>query len=137
MFYNNIKIHNTDLPNAFAEFCRAKTENILNEMLIEQDVFNGRRKLNVDNDDFMLPNNIINAVKFLKIKNCEGHDRIPQRILIDGIKYLITPLSVIFNKIYKTKEIPEQCLIAKINPKTLKITGQFLIFVRPPKSLRK
>ena len=91
----------------------------------------------------MTPLEVLNAVKSLKTKNCEGHDRIPQRILIDGIQYLLDPLSKIFNKIYNTKTIPEQWLIAKINPiykmetlKTLKIIGQFQTFALLPKFLK-
>ena len=52
----------------------------------------------------------------LKNKNCEGHDRIPLRILHDGTQYLLKPLSILFNMIYKTKTIPEQWLISKIIP---------------------
>ena len=97
MYHNNIPIDENELQNAFAEFFMAKTINIVNKIIIENDVYNGKRKLNVD---FMSPNDILKAVNSLKIKNCESHDRIPQRILIDRIKYLIGPLSVIFNKIY-------------------------------------
>ena len=58
--------------------------------------------------------NIIEAVKTLKSKNCEGHDRIPQRILKDGIDILKYPLSCLFNQIYSQKKIPQQCIIAKV-----------------------
>ena len=50
------------------------------------------------------------------MKNCEGYDRIPQRILIDGINILINPLTRLFNLIYRDCQIPEQWLIAKITP---------------------
>ena len=92
MFCNNILIPESNLPDAFADFFMSKTTSIVNETLIENDVYNGQRKLHVDNDDFMLPQDIINAVKSIKIKNCEGYDRIPQRVLIDGIDYLVNPL---------------------------------------------
>ena len=36
----------------------------------------------------------------IKLKNSEGHDRIPQRIIVDGIGSEIGPLSVLFNNIY-------------------------------------
>ena len=42
---------------------------------------------------------ILMADKTLKTKNCEGHDRLPQRIIIDGINELIAPLTVLFQKI--------------------------------------
>ena len=64
----------------------------------------------------MTRNEVLAAVRTLSIKNCEGHDQIPQRFLIDGIDILIGPLSHLFNKIYQTKQIPQQWLISKINP---------------------
>ena len=43
-------------------------------------------------------------------------DRIPQRILKDGNEWLKYPLSFLFDQIYRTKQLPEQWLIAKITP---------------------
>jgi hypothetical protein len=64
----------------------------------------------------MKENDVLIAMKSLKIKNCEGHDRIPLRILNDGIQFLLQPLSMLFTKIYESKIIPEQWLISKILP---------------------
>ena len=61
-------------------------------------------------------NNIIAPAKTLKSKNCEGHDRIPQRVLKDGIDILKYPFSILFNQIYLQKKLPEQWLIAKMTP---------------------
>ena len=36
---------------------------------------------------------ILEAVKLIQPKNCKGIDRIPQRILVDGISILIKPLT--------------------------------------------
>ena len=79
----------------------------------------------------------------MKIKNCKGHDRIPQRIIIDGIELLKAPLAVLFDKIYNTKAIPEQWLISKVIPihkkvafRTLKITDQSPIYAQHPKYLK-
>ena len=116
MFSNNVPVLNNDLPNVFEEFFTQKTANIVNDTKIEDNVYNGRRKLFVNNEDFMLPSKVLYAAKSLKIKNRKGHDIIPQRILIDGIQYLLDPFSSIFNKIYKSKPIPEQWLISKVNP---------------------
>ena len=51
---------------------------------------------------FMDKDSILECVKTLKIKNCEGYDRIPQRILVDGISELIHPLTELFELIYAT-----------------------------------
>ena len=51
---------------------------------------------------------ILECLKEIKIKNCEGFDRIPQRVLTDGAEILVTPLSILFEKIYTQKAIPAQ-----------------------------
>ena len=61
-------------------------------------------------------NSILDCVSTLKTKNCEGYDRIPQRIIKDGINHLIRPLTYLFNSIYETKQIPDQWKLAKVNP---------------------
>ena len=50
----------------------------------------------------MMESNVLTALKFLKNKNCKGHDCIPLRILFDGTQFLLKPLSLLFNKIYTT-----------------------------------
>ena len=52
----------------------------------------------------------------LKIKNCEGVDRVPLRILNDGAQFLSGPITSLLNIIYLTKRIPDQWRQAKIIP---------------------
>ena len=40
-----------------------------------------------------------------KSKNAEGHDRIPQRLLIDGAEILNKPMSTLINLVYNDKII--------------------------------
>ena len=68
------------------------------------------------NLDFMTKTDIIACIKMLKIKNCEGYDRIPQRVLIDGIDLLIDWLTKLFSMVYRDCTIPGQWLVAKITP---------------------
>ena len=42
---------------------------------------------------FMDSERIKECVKSLKIKNTEGYDRIPQRIIVDGLDSLDKPLA--------------------------------------------
>ena len=79
----------------------------------------------------MSSENIYECLRDIKIKNCEGYDHIPQRVLADGAEILLTPLSTLFSKIYTQRSIPEQWSIAKVIPihkkvqkATLKITAQ-------------
>ena len=60
--------------------------------------------------------NVIDAIILIKPKNCEGYDQIPQRILLDGVQYLLKPLAQLFNQIYLTKTNIEQWMILKIMP---------------------
>ncbi len=59
---------------------------------------------------------ILEAVASIKLKNCERYDLIPQRILIDEIHTLGKPLSTLFDKMYNSKDIPEQWLFGKVIP---------------------
>ena len=60
------------------------------------------------NDNFMTESNIFQKLENLKIKNCEGFDRMPLRILNEGAEILLAPLSKLFKLIYSEKRIPEQ-----------------------------
>ena len=46
-----------------------------------------------DNQMFMSISEVESCIKCIKIKNSEGFDRIPQRVLIEGIEHLLKPLS--------------------------------------------
>ena len=70
--------------------------------------------MNAENSMFMTRNNILEYIDGLKLKNTEGNDRIPQRILIDGRDSLIEPLLNLFKLIYRDKIVPGQWVISKI-----------------------
>ncbi len=59
---------------------------------------------------------ILDCVASLKVKNAEGYDRIPRRIIKDCINHLIVPLTMFFKLLYETKEIPDQWKIVKVIP---------------------
>ena len=83
---------------------------------MDDDVYNGKRKVNTNDKNFTTLENVTKAIKSIKIKNCEGYDRIPQRILSEGINYLLEPIHKLFNLIYERKKVPEKWLISKIIP---------------------
>ena len=64
----------------------------------------------------MTRDRVYECLKQLKSKNCEGYDRIPQRILLDGVDALLTPFSKLFAMIYRDRVLPRQWLISKITP---------------------
>ena len=143
MYNQNEEISIEDLPDKFADFFENKIIDIVNDSLIDQNVYNGNRKINASQKNFMTTKDVMEAVSSLKIKNCEGHDNIPQRIIKDGIEILKHPLSILFNKIYNQKKIPEQWLIAKVTPLhkkelriTFKIIDPYLTYVQLLKSTK-
>ena len=135
MFKNGSKINKFDIPDAFASFFVDKVQKIVNETNINPNVYNGKRKLNNINENFMEYSDVLLAVKSLKTKNCEGHDRLPQRILIDGIEILINPLVELFQKIYEQKKLPQQWLISKTTPILKKGSPQNIENYRPISNL--
>ena len=83
----------------FARFFENKVKEITDSTLVDQQVYNGRRKIFATDEMFMSIHEVETCIKSIKIKNSEGHDRIPQRILVDGAFYLIPPLAKLFGMI--------------------------------------
>ena len=66
--------------------------------------------------NFFTENKVMECLKEIKGKTCQGYDRIPQRLLRDGAIYLCKPITKLHHDIYETREYPEQWLISKITP---------------------
>ena len=110
------KVNKNDLPDVFAKFFVDKVNAIVDDCVVSDSVYNGTRKLHSNPENFMTPENVFKSIKSLKSKNCEGFDRIPVRILTDGINEITPVLSHIFNLIYKQKQIPDQWRVSKVIP---------------------
>ena len=110
----NIDVHNT--ANAFAGFFHDKIENIQSNTTISRNVYNGKNKLIVDSRFFMGETDILECMKTLKPKMCEGYDRIPLIILCDARDILLPSLTLLFHKVYSQNDIPDQWRISKILP---------------------
>ena len=102
--------------DSFAGFFHDKVRSLSEQAVVGGNVYNGKRKVNCNDKMFMSMDDITECVRSIKIKNCEGYDRIPQRILVDDIGYLALPLNHLFNEIYHTNAIPNQWLIAEVCP---------------------
>ena len=129
---NQVPVKSDELQVVFAEFFSNKVKKIVSECKIASGIYNGKPKLYCNNQNFMTPDNVSNAIRSLELKNCEGFDRIPVRYLIDGITQITPVLSHLFNLIFKTKQIPDQWHISKVIPifkkairTKLKTIGQF------------
>ena len=113
---NDEPIPKNNVPDSFAEFFNNKVKLLANEAKINQNTYNGKAKVITTDENFMTYDAIMECLKSIKIKNCEGYDRIPQRILTDGAIHLASPLKNLLNLIYTQNEIPEQWLMAKVTP---------------------
>ncbi len=116
LYWNNAEINSVNLPDAFACFFDSKIRNVINEVEIDNTVYNGKKLVNTNNSMFMTPEAIRSCMLSLKPKNSEGLDRIPQRVLRDGIDFLLPPLTRLFYLIYNLRQVPDQWLIAKTTP---------------------
>ena len=85
MQVNGHPIHPAELSETFACFFDEKVKSIVESGKVDNDVYNGKRKVHSTDKNFMTIENVNRAIKSVKIKNCEGYDRIPQRILCEGI----------------------------------------------------
>ena len=64
----------------------------------------------------MDPDSIRECILSLKMKNTEGYDRIPQRILVDGVDCLLVAFNGLFKRVYEQSEVPKQWLVSKTIP---------------------
>ena len=113
---NEVPIDSGQLPQSFADFFDAKIRDLVEEIDMDDSMYNGKKKLNSIPEHFMGRERILQCIKSLSMKNTEGYDRIPQRILVDGSDHLLTPLTRLFDLIYNHKQIPEQWKVSKTVP---------------------
>ena len=116
MTLGNIKITEHERSDCFAKFFEDKVKNITESVQIVPQVFNGTRKIFADSQMFMGPDEVVKCIKSIKCKNSEGYDRIPQRVLLDGVMHLQAPLIKLFTLVYSQQNVPEQWKVAKILP---------------------
>jgi hypothetical protein len=90
-----------------------KIKDVLRQTSIDDNICNGVMKVMVENKFFMDQTSVRQCIYSLKVKNTDGYDLIPQRILVGSIGILIGPFSILFEKIYYQRTIPGQWLISK------------------------
>jgi hypothetical protein len=56
------------------------------------------------------------SITSIKTKNWEGNDQIPQRMLVDGMDFLLNALTGLFQLIYEERKVHEQWLVMKTIP---------------------
>ena len=96
MYEGGIPINKAALPDQLARFFNSKIVELSNQLPVNDEVYNGTKKLEQVNKMFMDKNSIMECILALQTKNSEGFDRIPQRILVDGADTLIVAFEGIF-----------------------------------------
>ena len=81
-----------EVSESFAKFFEEKVSQIVCSTRGKPSVHNGTRKMDAEDSVFMTGNKINECIMDQKLKNMEGYDRIPQRILIDGRVYILNNL---------------------------------------------
>jgi hypothetical protein len=109
-------IEEKNLPDQIANFLNEIFFKLLNDTSVNDAVFNGHMLVNTSDHMFMGADAVKECILSLKSKNSEGFDRIPQRIIPDGVYKLFSSLSRLFELIYEEKKVPEQWLVAKTLP---------------------
>ena len=104
------------MAEKFACFSEKKIRDLLEEVIINEDNYNGTQKVQPENKMFMDPVSVKEELSSLKIKSSEGFDRIPQRILVDGADFLVRSFEGLFERIYYQKTVPDQWLVSKTIP---------------------
>ena len=114
----NNEIYKTDesLAQGFADFFRKKVEGIVAEMEIDQNIYNGSKKVIAASEYLFTLDNVVKTMQNLKDKSSYGVDNIPVKILRDGCEILAKPYHILLNKIYNQKVIPEQWKTSRILP---------------------
>ena len=80
----------------------------MNDILIPDNSDCGINKVTVENVNFFSFEKVLQAMIALKGKKCYGYDNIPLLVLKDGAEVLALPYSKLFEKVYQTKELPDQ-----------------------------
>ena len=103
-------------PQAFADYFQEKVKTIANETSIPDSPDYGVNKVTVENEFFFSYEKVLQTMVSLKSKKCHGYDNIPLMVLKDGAEVLASPFTKLFEKIYQTKELPDQWKISQTLP---------------------
>ncbi len=116
MYEDDQEVQSEVLPDKFASFFHKKIVNLLQDVTVDEEVYNGNEKTHCIDSFFMDLDSVVSCMKSLKAKNSEGYDRIPQRVLVDGVDFLSAPMQKLMSLIYTEVKIPEQWLVSKTIP---------------------
>ena len=101
---------------AFARYFKSKVEKVVEENQISPHVKNGAKIVECGSHNFFTLELVRKIMLDLKYKPCFGSDRIPLKVLKDGVDFLAQPILQLMNLIYGQNHVPEQWKISRIIP---------------------
>ena len=99
LYKNQQEIIHTKAPEEFARFFKNKVKTIVDSSVINEEVYNRKRKVLAANKMFMDQASIRTVVESTKIKNSEGYDKISQKIIKEGLELQIVPFTICLKKL--------------------------------------
>ena len=87
-----------------------KAQTLASNANINPNVYYGQIKINFNDENFMTRPNVLETMISIKLKNSEGSDRIPKRIILYAAEILGEPLTVLMNKIYEKRRLKKNYL---------------------------
>ena len=132
---NGEVISGEERPQAFANYFEEKVKKIARDTIILNNPYMGVKRLDIGNECFFTKEKVLEVMRTLKSKKCHGYDNVPLLVLKDGAEILAEPFSVLFMKIYETKQIPDQWKISRTIPLFKKGTKKNIESYRPISNL--
>jgi len=102
---------------SFRDFFKSKTEDIVRQADIKDEVYNGKRKVSGTYTNNWITTELVErTLKDCKPKRCYGFDRVPMIFLRDGAAELSPIITVLMQKILLEEKTPEEWKVARIVP---------------------
>ena len=77
LYNGEAEVHQNEVANVFASYFDNKIKSLLDEVTINENVYNGRKLIDTSDKFFMSEPEIFQCMRTLKNKNSEGFDRSP------------------------------------------------------------
>ena len=106
----------TNQAEAFASYLKTKVEKVVEENQINPHVINETRIVECSNHNFFTLDLVHSIMVDHKKKPCFGSDRIPMKVLKDGVDFLAKPILRLMNLIFEQNRVPGQWKIFRITP---------------------
>ena len=108
---------NKEKTEIFADYFHRKINLTKEESVIQEGVYNGKRKVfGLHNDNWITRELVEKMIEDLKPKRCQGFDRVPVILLKDGKQLLLDVITSLMRKVIETGVIPEQWKCSKVIP---------------------